>query len=955
MLNIRILPLFLRSFLPLCALVFFGLYFYVRTEVERDLTRIRGEETLHVGLGAGTLTGHIENISRDLIFLASHSAMRAAVNNPTPNNLAHLAEDFSNFSHRKRIYDQVRWLDETGMELVRVDYIQGRPKIIPAEKLQDKGKRYFFTDSFKLQPGEIFISPLDLNIEQNTIEIPYKPMVRVATPVIDDQGRKRGIVILNYFGREMLEAFATATRGIADHIMVVNGEGYWLKSPQPADELGFMFKRPELSLASRSPEAWEHIRVTDTGQVHLRDGLWTWQTVYPLLAGQHSSTGAAEAFAPSRGQIETERYVWKSVAWRPDSVVDASTRSVSTGLLPIGLLILSALGLGSWLVASRTAALRLSELKFHTIADFSEDWETWIDHQGRYLYCSPSCEKITGHPAEAFVARPELFLEIAHPEDREDLRNHLAQHGRTIGSEEFTFRIVLSNGQIRYLEHACRQVTGALGELLGRRASNRDITTRKEMEVQLKEARALAEAANQAKSIFLAHMSHEIRTPMNAVLGFAQLLERDPSLSPPARNKVATIMKSGDHLLAIINDILELSRIAAGRVDVKTEPLDLHGLLDDLVVMFRMRAEEKELAFTLDSAPELPRYIVTDLGKLRQVLINLLGNAVKFTKAGSITLSAFSIDSGRVAIEVQDSGIGITPDEQTKLFHPFVRTKSGEQAAGGTGLGLVISREYAHLLGGEITVTSRTDEGSCFRFEFHAPLSSEVPVVTETARRVIALSPGQRKIQILVVDDIDTNRELLRGMLEPLGFIVAEAADGKEAIEKANALKPRIVLMDQVMPGMDGVEATRILRTSYAKELLAIIGISASALAEEKQQFLDSGLNAYIAKPFREQELHDALAKHAGVLFESKEFAPVSMESGSSQPIPTLEKMPPEWREAFNEALAMKNITRIRALGEAAQEVDPQLSAWILARVARYDLKSLMALDIYGSNGANNE
>ena len=212
-----------------------------------------------------------------------------------------------------------------------------------------------------------------------------------------------------------------------------------------------MFKRPELSLPSRSPEAWTQIRAADNGQIRLRDGLWTWQTVYPLLAGQHSSTGAAEAFASSRGQIEAQQYVWKSVAWLSADVLDAASRSVWNRLLPIGLLLLGVLGIGSWKVAARTAALRDSELKFQTIADFSEDWETWIDQEGRYIYCSPSCEDMTGHPADAFVARPELMLEIAHPEDRENLRSHLGGHSRSTGSDELTFRSVLPDREIRYL------------------------------------------------------------------------------------------------------------------------------------------------------------------------------------------------------------------------------------------------------------------------------------------------------------------------------------------------------------------------------------------------------------------------------------------------------------------------------------------------------------------------
>ena len=887
MLNNRTLPLFLRSFVPLSVLVLVGFYFYVESEIERNLTRIKSEESLYVGLGAGAMTGRIESISRDLAFLASHSAMRSAVNSPTSQNLAHLAEDFSNFSHSKRIYDQVRWLDATGMEMVRVDYVNGKPKIIPDDKLQNKGKRYFFTDTFKLRPGDIFISPLDLNIEQDKIELPHKPMIRFATPVSDDQGNKRGILILNYFGREMLDAFATATRGAADHIMVINGEGYWLKSPRPEDEWGFMFNRPDLSLATRYPEAWEQIRRTDTGQTHLNGSLWTWQTVYPLLAGQHSSTGAAEAFTPSRAQIETEQYVWKSVAWFPAEGFDSIAQSVWAALTPIALLILCTLGLGSWLVATRTAALRLSETKFHTIADFSENWETWIDQHGHYLYCSPSCKQITGHPAEAFIARPELLLEIAHPDDVWMLQAHLHGHPNTTESEKLTFRIVLPNGQVRHMEHACRPVTGNSGEYLGRRASNRDITARREMERQLQEARSLAEAANQAKSSFLANMSHEIRTPLNAIVGLTHLV-LGAGQPPEQAERLKKIESAGHHLLSIINDILDISKIEAGRIELEHEDFHLSAILDNIQSLIGEQARSKGLRIEIDP-DSVPVWLRGDATRLRQALLNYAGNAVKFTERGTIVLRAILLedkgDTLLVRFEVQDTGIGISPEVLPGLFRSFEQADaSTTRKFGGTGLGLAITRRLAELMGGESGASSTPGEGSLFwltaRLERGRGIMPSAPLASRRNAEPL-LRERYRGVRVLLAEDNEINREVALELLHSVGFDVDTAENGYEAVDKAKRTDYALILMDVQMPQMDGLEAAREIRHLPGWEKRPIIAMTANAFNDDRHRCEDAGMNDFVVKPVDTAHFFETLLQWLDAV---QSPAPIPTSEASEQP-----------------------------------------------------------------------
>jgi hypothetical protein len=305
------LYLFLRSFFPVALLLTGGAFFYSHQEIEGRLTLLQNLESTNVRLGAASLSGTLQPITQDLVFLSLHSALRSAMNYPTSKNLTHLAEDFSRFSDAKKIYDQIRWIDENGMEVVRVDFIKGQSVVVPSTQLQNKAKRYFFTDSFRLNVGEIFISPLDLNIEHDKIEVPYKPMIRLATPVVDQRGKKRGIVILNYYGKEMLQAFAKVT---THNSMLINREGYWLLSQNPSDEWGFMFKRPELSMVVRSPAAWKTITSSDRGQVVQDDGLWTWETVFPLLVGQKASTGNPDAAGSSLKEIDFRQYFWKSIS-----------------------------------------------------------------------------------------------------------------------------------------------------------------------------------------------------------------------------------------------------------------------------------------------------------------------------------------------------------------------------------------------------------------------------------------------------------------------------------------------------------------------------------------------------------------------------------------------------------------------------------------------------------------
>ena len=373
---------FLRIFLPLAIFVLAGAYLFGRAEFEQGISRLKADEKLNVSLGAAAILQSLDDIARDLKYIASHSALRAAVDATTPQALQHLAEDLVTFSGSRATYDQLRWIDETGMERVRVNYLNGQAEVTPANKLQNKGQRYFFIDASKLKPGEIFVSPLDLNIEQDVIETPYEPVLRAATPVINSLGAKRGIVIVNFFGKVMLDSFASAAPKIADHAMLLNNEGYWLKSPQATDEWGFMFNRADLSLATRAPLDWAEIRSADSGQAVLADGLWTWQKIYPLQAGEKSSTGATEAFARSHGEVTGEQYFWIAAAHVQADALSALRQAIVVKLAVVCTVLLGMIGIGSRGLAS--AWVKRAEAE-EALRRLNAGLEQQVDHRTQQL------------------------------------------------------------------------------------------------------------------------------------------------------------------------------------------------------------------------------------------------------------------------------------------------------------------------------------------------------------------------------------------------------------------------------------------------------------------------------------------------------------------------------------------------------------------------------------------
>lgn len=605
-------------------------------------------------------------------------------------------------------------------------------------------------------------------------------------------------------------------------------------------------------------------------------------------------------------------------------------------------------------------ALRLNEQKFRAVFDQTFQLIGVLANDGKVLQVNQTALRFVGVNEDAVLGKP--FWETpwwTHSTELQQRVRAAVQEAAAGKLVRFEAAHIMANELVRYIDFSLKPVIEESGRVAQLVAEGRDITIRKQAEEELHRykdsleatvqqrteelllARDQAEAANKAKSMFLANMSHELRTPLNAILGFSSLVSREPQLTASQRENLEIINRSGKHLLTLINDVLELAKVEAGRLQIEANPFDICVMVREVIAMLQLRAVEKGLQLLIEQSVTFPCHIKGDEAHLRQVLVNLVNNAIKFTEQGCVTirLSVEPEDNRHIRIEVDDTGPGISADDQQSLFKPFVQLAPGTKQEG-TGLGLVITRQLVELMGGTINIQSTLGTGSLFRIDLPVEMADEGDNLSQQAEKmeaadVTGLAPGQPSFRILIVEDELENQLLLTQLMERIGLTVKVAENGKEGVQLFQNWRPHLIWMDRLMPVMDGIEAARAIRGLPGGKEVKIIAVTASVFIEQRDEFMAVGMDDLVLKPYDSNEIYECLSKHLGVQY-------IYADAQSTEPVDTLpltaQRLSVLPQELRGELIA------------ALESLEPEHIRTVIERVLPYDLALYKTLSQLAEN-----
>ena len=855
---------FLKIFLPLSALIVGTsiLIYYAQVRSERIIVESREKDS--IALARKAIVKGFDSLVSDLIILSKNKQLQKFLQTEEYAHLEPLSEEFLSYCENKRLYDQVRFLDETGMEILRINFNNGNPNIVPKDQLQNKSKRYYFKDAFNIKHGEIFVSPFDLNIERGEIEKPLKPMIRFGTPVFDINGRKRGIVLLNYLGAKLINDLEDITGSASGQIALLNSDGFWLKGPMSEDEWGFMYEDgSNRRFGMAFPGAWQRIHKAENGQFRIVGGMFTFTTIYPLAEAHKSSTGSGRAFEPSDDSIAGKNYYWKVVSHVSPDLLNAESRDNLRRLAFLDLFAVVVLAIVSLFLGRANRhrkraeeALRESEEKFQTVANFAYDWEYWVAPDGRHIYVSPSCKRITGYAPDDFQNNPGLMVEIIHPDDRAIFTKHNQEIDESGKVFPVDFRIITKSGDERWIGHICQSVYDTDGGFIGRRGSNRDITEQKRLQNQLQQTQKMEAVGTLAGGI-----AHQFNNALYAITGNIDLLEMD-FLDNENVSDYAKEMKTSTHRMTQLTAQL-LAYARGGRYQTKT--ISLSDFVKETLPLVK---------HTIDSAiqvdTDLPCNILNvnaDLTQLQMVLSAVLANSSEAIEGeGHIRIACRNkmikndtvggypgLKTGNYAcLTVTDNGKGMNEETGNRVFEPFFTTKFE-----GRGLGMAAAFGIVKNHDGLISVDSELGQGTIVKIYLPAV---ETPVKEDSKpkpKTVWIKGTGT----ILVIEDEEPVMEISRAILEKLGYRVLEARTGQEAIDVVKTFDGHIdlALLDILLPDMSGNDIYPLIME--ARPDLKVIVFSGYSIDGPAREILNAGAENFIQKPLTIAALSEKLKK----------------------------------------------------------------------------------------------